>query len=119
MLLATIDVYDPRKYDVAGIINVNHVEAVSAFREIGAAIGGLIGNKSELLTKKLNDAYNGAFAAIQAQAQTKFPGAVGVIGIRPQMDKDETGFVSIMLTGTVLMSKRGGQGGGRRRTRRN
>ena len=118
MYLATVDIYNLNKHDIAGLINVNHVEAVSVFRDIGAAIGGIIGNKSELLTKKLNDAYDGAFRAIQQAAVAKYPNAAGIVGIRTQLDKDETGFVSVMITGTVIVPKRPGMQGGRRLTRR-
>jgi uncharacterized protein YbjQ (UPF0145 family) len=86
-----------------------HVEAISALRSLVADFGAMFGNKSELITKKLDDAMRGAFQSLEAKVKESHPTAVGVVGIRTQLGEvsrdDANGLISIVITGTVVLPK--------------
>jgi uncharacterized protein YbjQ (UPF0145 family) len=111
MFLSTSDTYDTSKYVAAGVVNANHVEAISVLRGFGASIAGLFGSKSNLLTKKLSDAYAGALDSLQKDVAARMPNAVGIVGIRTEMTElAELGFLALMVVGTVIVPvQRGGR----------
>jgi uncharacterized protein YbjQ (UPF0145 family) len=113
MYFSTLHTFDPVKYKEAGLVYAVHVEAVSAFRGMVADFGALFGNKSELITKKLNDAMIGAYNELESVAKKQYPNAAGVIGIRTQFGDisrdDKMGLLGIVLTGTAIVPKTGGQ----------
>lgn len=121
MILSTLDFFETDKYKVGGLVTATHVEAISAFRSFFAELRGAFGNKSEMLTKKLQDAHNGAFATLIENTQARYPNAVGVVGIRTELGEISNmeggpGFLTVIVTGTAIVPKMGG--GSRRRRRR-
>ncbi len=119
MFLSTSDVYDSSKYVAAGVVNSNHVEAISMLRGFGASIAGIFGSKSDLLTKKLSDAYTGALNSLQQDVSARYPNAVGIVGIRTELTElAQLGFLALMVVGTVIVPGQS-RGGSRRRTRKN
>jgi uncharacterized protein YbjQ (UPF0145 family) len=120
MFLSTVSSFDTDKFKIGGLVTSTHVEAISAFRSFFAEIRGAFGNKSEMLTKKLQDAHNGAFAALLQNATAKYPSAAGIVGIRAEMGEISNseggpGFLTIIVTGTAVLPK---TNGGSRRTNR-
>jgi uncharacterized protein YbjQ (UPF0145 family) len=121
MFLSTVSSFDTDKFKIGGLVSATHVEAISAFRSFFADLRGMLGNKSEMLTKKLQDAHNGAFATLLENATAKYPSAAGIVGIRTEMGEMSNseggpGFLTIIVTGTTIIPKT--SGGSRRRTRR-
>ena len=123
MFLSTTDAFDTNKFKIGGLVTATHVEAISAFRSFFADLRGMLGNKSEMLTKKLQDAHNGAFATLLQNAAAKYPNAGGIVGVRTEMGEMSNseggpGFLTIIVTGTAIVPKTSGGSRRRRATRR-
>lgn len=115
MSIATTDYYDPEIYEVKSFVTATHTEALSLFRGIAAELGGLIGGKSELMNKKVNDVMN--------RLIEKLRGQIGqderIVGARFEFAEfgrsEGNTFLSGIATGTVVGKK--ASSGGRRRSR--
>jgi uncharacterized protein YbjQ (UPF0145 family) len=125
LLLLTNNEYDRSKYRSVGIVTATHVEAISGLRSFGADIMGIFGNKSELLTKKMDDALRGVNTSLLSVAKGKYPNLAGICDIRYDTntfatDENST-FITFQASGTALVLS-ASTGGGRtknRKTRRN
>lgn len=124
LLLLTNNEYDKAKYQSAGAVMATHIEAISGARAFGADIMGLFGNKSELLTKKMDDALQGVNAGLLTLAKSRYPNLVGICDLRYSSDNfstdDNNTFISFHVAGTALVPKASAGGGlAFRKTRRN
>lgn len=122
MSIATTDYYDTEKYEVKSFVTATHTEALSLFRGIAAELGGLIGGKSDLMNKKVNDVMNKLIEKLRAQLGAK----ERIVGARFEFAEfgrsEGNTFLSGIATGTVIGEKPVSGGSLRRRrtkTRRN
>ena len=120
LLLLTNNEYDRSRFKSVGAVMATHVEAISGLRSFGADIMGIFGNKSELLTKKMDDALRGVNAGLLSAAKGKYPNLAGICDIRYDTntfatDENST-FISFQACGTALVAS--GAAGGVRRTRK-
>lgn len=127
--LFTTSTYDTSKYApvAGGLLFATHVEAVSVLRSMGADFMAMFGNKSALVTKKLDDAVEGAVAALREKAAA-IPGIVGLAGVRVELSEVSRGeagmgLLAVLASGTALKARPTvaaptGGGGTRRRRRR-
>jgi uncharacterized protein YbjQ (UPF0145 family) len=123
LLLLTNNEYDREKYRSVGIVTATHIEAISGLRSFGADIMGIFGNKSELLTKKMNDALRGVNTSLLSVAKGKYPNLAGICDIRYDTntfatDENST-FIAYCVSGTALVSSASTGGAWNRKTRRN
>lgn len=125
LLLLTNNEYDRSKYRSVGIVTATHIEAISGLRSFGADIMGIFGNKSELLTKKMDDALRGVNTSLLSVSKGKYPNLAGICDIRYDTNTfatDETStYIAFQASGTalVLSASTGGGRTGNRKTRRN
>jgi uncharacterized protein YbjQ (UPF0145 family) len=120
LLLLTNNEYDRSKFKSVGAVMATHVEAISGLRTFGADIMGIFGNKSELLTKKMDDALRGVNSGLLSAAKGKYPNLAGICDIRYDTntfatDENST-FIAYQACGTALVPS--GTAGGARRTRK-
>jgi len=118
-ILLTNNEYDRARLRSAGLVNATHVEAVSSMRGFAADLLGAFGNKSDLLTKKTDDAIAAATQELIQRARAQFPAAVGVCdirynlsGINPEPNKS---FILVCVSGTVLVPGTGARCGLRKK----
>jgi uncharacterized protein YbjQ (UPF0145 family) len=116
MSIATTDYYDTEKYEVKSFVTATHTEALSLFRGLAAELGGLIGGKSDLMNKKVNDVMNKLIEKLRAQLGVK----ERIVGARFEFTEfgrsEGNTFLSGIATGTVIAEKP--VSGGSRRLRR-
>lgn len=119
----TLPTYDQTQYRPIGQVIATHVEAVSRGRAFLADLVGMFGNKSDLLTKKVDDATAGVLTTLQEKALAKYPNAVGIVGLNyslSEISSDEnSNFISLIASGTVLVSVNQMKQSAGRKTRRN
>jgi uncharacterized protein YbjQ (UPF0145 family) len=112
-LLLTNNEYDHTKYRSVGILSTTHVEAVSGIRVFAADILGTFGNKSELLTKKTDDAVRAAEASLIQQGKTKYENIKGICDIKFNVNalrnEDNRDFIIVHLAGTAIVPIVGGK----------
>lgn len=105
MSIATTDYYDTEKYEVKSFVTATHTEALSLFRGLAAELGGLIGGKSDLMNKKVNDVMNKLIEKLRAQIGTK----ERIVGARFEFAEfgrsEGNTFLSGIATGTVISEK--------------
>jgi len=101
--LATTPFYDISRYDIIGIATSITVHAVSAFRGLGANIGGLFGGKSDLLEKVFRDARSDAYEDLSKKARAQ--GADLVIGVEIEVQELKNFFI-FTAAGTMLKKKK-------------
>lgn len=120
LLLLTNNEYDRSRYRSVGIVLATHVEAVSGIRAFAADLLGAFGNKSELLTKKSDDAVRSASQALIERGRSQYPGLTGVCDISFNMsgftNEDNRTFLVVSVSGTALVQNT--KGGRRRGTRK-
>lgn len=124
LLLLTNNEYDRSKYRSVGTVTATHVEAISGLRAFGADIMGLFGNKSGLLTQKMEDAMKGVNMELLKRAKERYPNVLkGICDIRYNTNTFSTDsnntFITFQASGTVLTSSVVAGGARRRKTRRN
>jgi uncharacterized protein YbjQ (UPF0145 family) len=114
MSIATTDYYDTEKYEVKSFVTATHTEALSLFRGIAAELGGLIGGKSDLMNKKVNDVMTKLIEKLRAQVGVK----ERIVGARFEFAEfgrsEGNTFLSGIATGTVIAEKPA-SGGSRRK----
>ena len=123
LLLLTNNEYDRSKFKSVGAVMATHVEAISGLRSFGADIMGIFGNKSELLTKKMDDALRGVNMSLLTLAKAKYPNLAGICDIRYDTntfatDENRT-YIAFQASGTALVSSVPSGGFRTRRTRKN
>jgi len=116
LLLLTNNEYDRSKHRSEGALFATHVEAVSGVRAFAADIVGAFGNKSELLTKKTDDAITAAYRALVERARATYSNLSGICDIRISVsgmtNEDNRTFILTTATGTALVptfDKKGGR----------
>lgn len=120
----TLQSYDSSAYKPVGQVVATHVEAVSRGRAFLADIVGMFGNKSDLMTKKLDDAVSGVLKTLQEKTLAQYPDAAGIVGVHYSLSEisgdEKTNFISILGSGTVLAPRSNTRQstGGRRQFRR-
>ncbi len=118
MSIATTDYYDTEKYEVKSFVTATHTEALSLFRGIAAELGGLIGGKSDLMNKKVNDVMNKLIEKLRAQIGIK----ERIVGARFEFAEfgrsEGNTFLSGIATGTVIAEKPVSGGSRRKSTTR-
>ena len=118
MSIATTDYYDTEKYEVKSFVTATHTEALSLFRRIAAELGGLIGGKSDLMNKKVNDVMNKLIEKLRAQIGIK----ERIVGARFEFAEfgrsEGNTFLSGIATGTVIAEKPVSGGSRRKSTTR-
>jgi uncharacterized protein YbjQ (UPF0145 family) len=120
MSIATTDYYDTEKYEIKSFVTATHTEALSLFRGIAAELGGLIGGKSDLMNKKVNDVMNKLIEKLRAQLGVK----ERIVGARFEFAEfgrsEGNTFLSGIATGTVIAEKpvSGGSLGSRKKMTR-
>lgn len=119
----TLATYNQSQFRPVGHVLATHVEAVSRGRAFIADLVGMFGNKSELLTKKVDDAMDGVLSTLQTKAVAKYPNAAGIVGLNFSLSEisgdDNSNFISVIASGTVLVPINSQKlTAGRRRTRR-
>ena len=126
LILLTNNEYDRSKYRSAGVVTTTHVEAVSGLRALAADIVGVFGNKSELLTKKTNDALAAVNTALVVKARENYSNLAGLCDIKYSnnafSNEENRTFIVFQVAATALVpSSAPVTGGGktRRRPRRN
>jgi len=116
MSIATTDYYDTEKYEVKSFVTATHTEALSLFRGIVAELGGLIGGKSDLMNKKVDDVMNKLIEKLRGQLGMKEV----IVGARFEFTEfgrsEGNTFLSGIATGTILREK--SVSGGSRNTRK-
>lgn len=114
MSIATTDYYDPEKYEVKAFVTATHTEALSFFRGIAAELGGLLGGKSDLMNKKVNDVMNTLLEKLRAQLGMKEK----IVGARFEFAEfgrsEGNTFLSGIATGTIVAEKSPSSGGSRK-----
>jgi len=104
-----------------GQVVATHVEAVSRGRAFLADLVGMFGNKSDLLTKKADDAAAGVLKTLQEKALEKYPNAAGIVGLNYSLSEisadEKSNFISVIASGTVLTSLNSQKQTAGRRTR--
>lgn len=117
MSIATSDFFDLTKYEVKGLVTATHTEGLSLFRGAFAELGGLLGGKSDLMNKKVDDVMENLINKIKKQIGTDEK----VVGLKFEFAEfgrsEGNTFLSGIATGTLLKAK--AQKGGSRRTLRN
>ncbi len=112
MLVLTTEHYDTSRFVAIGAVHAVHAEAVSVARDFAARIVGAFGSKSELITKKLQDASTAALAQLQANAIAAYPNAVMIVGMRLSpsqfQDSQDSSIIVFSAVGTVLVPVVGG-----------
>jgi len=118
MSIATTDYYDTEKYEVKSFVTATHTEALSLFRGIAAELGGLIGGKSDLMNKKVNDVMNKLIEKLREQIGIK----ERIVGARFEFAEfgrsEGNTFLSGIATGTVIAEKPVSGGSRRKSTTR-
>jgi uncharacterized protein YbjQ (UPF0145 family) len=105
MSIATTGYYDIEKYEVKSFVTATHTEALSLFRGIAAELGGLIGGKSDLMNKKVNDVMNKLLEKLRAQLGVNEK----IIGAKFEFAEfgrsEGNTFLSGIATGTIIGEK--------------
>lgn len=116
MSLSTSGHYDTEKYEIKSLVTATHTEALSLFRGFAAELGGLIGGKSDLMNKKVDDVMNKLIEKLRPQVGIKEK----IVGLRFEFAEfgrsEGNTFLSGIATGTLLTEKTAT--GGRRKTRK-
>ena len=117
MSIATTGYYDTQKYQVKSFVVATHTEGLSLFRGFAAELGGLVGGKSDLMTKKVNDVMNKLIEKLRAQIGIK----ERIIGAKFEFAEfgrsEGNTFLSGIATGTII-EEISASGGGRNKTRK-
>jgi len=99
--------YDRSKYRPAGAVIVNHVESISAARAFAAEFMGAFGNKSELITKKVDDAVASATEGLIQKTKAKYPNAAGLVDLKLNTtgvtSSENSTFVLVNALGTAVV----------------
>jgi uncharacterized protein YbjQ (UPF0145 family) len=115
----TTQVFNQNILEPVGSIFVQRVESVSIFRSIIAGLAGLIGGRSELIEKKMNDLSRVLMEELQLEAKKKYPSTVALVDVKvlfSHIGGDESGiFLSGQASGTVLVKRPVEQKGGSKR----
>ena len=120
MSIATTDYYDTAKYEIKSFVTATHTEALSLFRGFAAELGGLLGGKSDLMNKKVNDVMGKLIEKLKAQIS----GSEKIVGLRFEFAEfgrsEGNTFLSGIATGTIIGEKKQ-QGGNKKKsiTRKN
>lgn len=118
MSIATTDFYDTQKYEVKSFVTATHTEGLSLARGFLAELGGIIGGKSDLMNKKVNDVMNKLIEKLRAQVRPNEK----LIGVRFQFAEfgrsEGNTFLSGIATATVIAPKPASGGKRARKTRR-
>lgn len=116
MSLSTSDLYDPSKYEVKNLVTATHTEGLSLFRGAFAELGGLLGGKSDLMNKKVDDVMENLTSKLRKQIN----GGERIVGLKFEFAEfgrsEGNTFLSGIATGTLLSPK--AQKGGKRKTMR-
>jgi uncharacterized protein YbjQ (UPF0145 family) len=116
MSLSTSGFYDFSKYEVKGIVTATHTEGLSLFRGALAELGGLLGGKSDLMNKKVNDVMDNLILKLKGQIGVN-ERIVGLSVEFAEFGRSEGAtFLSGIATGTLITPK--GQKGGAKKTLR-
>ena len=69
----------------------------------------MFGNKSELLTKKVDDAVTAVLQTIQQKASQNFPAAAGIVGLQYNLSElsadEKSNYITVIASGTVVVPK--------------
>lgn len=118
MSLSTTHQYDPSLYEVKGLVTATHTEALSLFRGALAELGGLLGGKSDLMNKKVNDVMEQLQQKLKLQLQPN----QRVIALHFEFAEfgrsEGQNFLSGIATGTLLEAKSKQKGGRTRKLTR-
>jgi len=105
MSIATTGYYDTSKYQIKSFVTATHTEALSLARGFLAELGGLIGGKSDLMNKKVNDVMNKLIEKLKSQIH----GSERIIGVKFEFAEfgrsEGNTFLSGIATGTVIGEK--------------
>ena len=116
MSLSTSGHYDTEKYELKSLVTATHTEALSLFRGFAAELGGLIGGKSELMNKKVDDVMNKLIEKLRGQVGIR----ERIVGLRYEFTEfgrsEGNTFLSGIATGTLIAEK--APSGGKRKTRK-
>ena len=115
MSISTSDIYNIQKYDVKGLAIATHSEALSLARGFIAELGGIIGGKSDLMKKKIDD----VMAALVQKLQAQISGGERIVGVKFEFAEmgrsDANTFLSGIATGTIITPRASPAVGGNRR----
>jgi uncharacterized protein YbjQ (UPF0145 family) len=78
----TIQTFNQNALQPAGAVFAQRVETVSLARNVIAGIGGIVGGRSTLMEKKMNDLTQALMQELDIQAKKMYPNAVALINVQ-------------------------------------
>lgn len=94
MLLTTIETFPDKTYEVIGLVQGAHIEAVNIGKDIGASFKNMFGGELKSYSNLMDSAKQSAIDKMVAEAEAK--GANGILGIRfdsPDITGDSASFL--------------------------
>jgi len=78
----TIQTFNQNALQPAGAVFAQRVETISLARNVFAGIGGIVGGRSTLMEKKMNDLTQALMQELDLQAKKMYPNAVALVNVQ-------------------------------------
>jgi uncharacterized protein YbjQ (UPF0145 family) len=78
----TIQTFNQNALQPAGAVFAQRVETISLARNLFAGIGGIVGGRSTLMEKKMNDLTQALMQELDLQAKKMYPNAVALVNVQ-------------------------------------
>jgi len=105
----TIQTFNQNALQPAGAVFAQRVETISLARNIFAGIGGIVGGRSTLMEKKMNDLTQALMQELDMQAKKMYPNAVALVDVELNFSDigktDSNMFLAGQASATALIKR--------------
>ena len=105
----TIQTFNQNALQPAGAVFAQRVETISLARNVFAGIGGIIGGRSTLMEKKMNDLTQALMQELDIQAKKMYPNAVALVNVQVNFSNigktDSSMFLAGQASATALIKR--------------
>jgi len=105
----TIQTFNQNALQPAGAVFAQRVETISLARNVFAGIGGIVGGRSTLMEKKMNDLTQALMQELDLQAKKMYPNAVALVDVHLNFSDigktDSNMFLAGQASATALIKR--------------
>ena len=105
----TIQTFNQNALQPAGAVFAQRVEAISIARNFFAGIGGVVGGRSTMMEKKMNDLTRALMEELDIQAKKLYPNAVALVNVNLHFSdickSDSSMFLAGQASATAIIKR--------------
>jgi len=105
----TIQTFNQNSLQPAGAVFAQRVESISIARNFFAGIGGIVGGRSTMMEKKMNDLTRVLMEELDTQAKKIYPNAVALVNVQVHFSdickSDSSMFLAGQASATALIKR--------------